>query len=589
MPIDEGQRPFRPDAFVKNEQGIQLGTVTRIERDAEKFIFVILGFAVIPLNLWVFSIEVDAGRLSLFLIAEWLLQLLAVGLGLLQRWRGESAMRVMAICFAMACQATMLHFGPHLSSGLAVATAVVIMSVAWSYRGAFLYLGASTICFLAVITGELSTTEYHNLPADSDARLEMFITFHLALIAIAVIFSMFYSRLKKAVLAEEYARRAAQQIHAEREEFLEKMASAQRLESLGRLAGGVAHDFNNVLAVLQMGVCLLSDEDLDKEETRELLEDMTAAIDGANSTTRQLRAFARGAPENEGTAEVNQSLKAFQMQVSRILPADVHLKTSGTQGRTRVGLSAGAIEQMFLNLCLNAQDAGAKSVNFSAREVGEYVEVAVTDDGEGIEPELLDRICEPFVTTRGSEGTGMGLAMVHGTIQQAGGRLEIDSAPGVGTTVRLYLPISTAPVSELIPEEPGDVHGLGLRVLVVEDRAELLRAVTMALSRVGFEVTTAQNLKQAREQVKADRFDLLCTDGILPDGRAPDVIEAFKEHHPDARVILFSGYLEDELIEQSLQGADYHFLAKPFEPAQLCSLACAVVNEAKPHDRRLRA
>lgn len=567
------------------KQELQSGTVGKIERDVEKVIFLILGLGGVPLNAWFFTVEVDAGRLSVFLVAELIFTQLAVGLGLIQRLRGKSAIRVMALSFGLACQATMLHFGPYLSPGLIVATAMIIMSIAWSYRGAFFYLALSAICFLAVFTGWLPTTVYHDLPTGTEARLEMILTFHLSLLGIAVVFSMLYTRLKQAVLAEEQARREAQQVHAEREEFLEKVATTQRLESLGRLAGGVAHDFNNVLAVLQMGVSLLYDEDLDEEETRDLLDDMKSAVDGAHSTTKQLRAFARGAPENQGSAEINHSLQVFRAQVSRIMPADIHLTTSGTPEDIHVGLSSGAIDQMLLNLCLNAQDAGAKSISFSARREAECVEISVVDDGEGIEPELVAKVCEPFFTTRGAKGTGMGLAMIHGTIRQAGGRLEIESEPGVGTTVRLYLPVSSAPVSELLEDSGSDIVGTDLRVLVVEDRVELLRAVTMALSRVGFEVTMAQNLAEARELVTAEKFDLLCTDGILPDGRAPDVIEAFKAHHPDAGVILFSGYLEDELIESSLQGADYHFLAKPFEPSQLCSLAREVIEEAKKRHR----
>ena len=237
-----------------------------------------------------------------------------------------------------------------------------------------------------------------------------------------------------------------------------------------------------------------------------------------------------------------------------------------------VALSSHALEQVVLNLLLNARDALPKGghVRVACRPDGDaHVLVEVGDDGVGMPREVLERAFEPFFTTKGEHGSGLGLAMVWGTITRAGGTVAIESEVGKGTTFLMRVPVGAAPVARVasrpdapMPAEPG-------RILVIEDTEEVRRAIVRLLEHAGFPVTSVHTIGDALDEIDRGDYALLLTDGVLPDGPVSTAIEAFRRRTENGPVIICSGYTEEDLAIQGIARRDYDFVAKPFAPKEL--------------------
>jgi PAS domain S-box-containing protein len=369
----------------------------------------------------------------------------------------------------------------------------------------------------------------------------------------------------------------------------EQVARTQKLESLGRLAGGVAHDFNNLLTVILSCAELLREAaEEDQPANREDVEQIAAAGERARELVRQLLAFARKqviAPEPTDLPAV---LEAATPLLRRLLGEAVELRVQAEPGLWPVLGDPGQLEQVFLNLALNARDAMSGSGRLEIRignltiadgtatpdgpPPGDWVQVAVADTGAGMSEEVKSHIFEPFFTTKApGEGTGLGLALVYGVVSQSNGRIEVDSEPGVGSTFRLLFPRCELPVA---PREDGlpaeGTAGGSETVLVVDDNALVRGVTTRTLRQAGYRVLSAGDAREglAAALSLAGRVQLVITDVVMPGMSGTAFAEQLAQRLPNVRVLFVSGYSREATVGRGI-GRTSPFLAKPFTASTL--------------------
>jgi signal transduction histidine kinase/CheY-like chemotaxis protein len=384
--------------------------------------------------------------------------------------------------------------------------------------------------------------------------------------------------LERAVEQEAKARERELAAQQAREESLNALAASQRLELVGRLAGGVAHDFNNILTVLLSGLQTLRNNS--EEALRaEAISDMERAVAGASATTRQLLSFVRQGSAPSELAVPSTSIALLARSLKRILPETVELECVAETDAS-VNISSGELEQALLNFCLNARDAMPQGGKLTLRvrthrapSAEGWVAIDVQDTGIGMDPSIGARAFEPFFSTRNaSGGTGLGLTMARRSIEAAGGRVEIESKLGRGTLVTLLLPAvsqtaspnATAPLPEL-QQAP-----TGIQVLFLEDDNEVRRAVTRILRQAGYEVRSAATVSEAIDALDSlQRCDLLITDAMLPDGDPTRLIQRYREINATRPVLVYSGYMGGHSVITGVERGEYTFLQKPVAPALL--------------------
>jgi two-component system, cell cycle sensor histidine kinase and response regulator CckA len=389
----------------------------------------------------------------------------------------------------------------------------------------------------------------------------------------------------------------------ERQELERRLAQVARLETVGELAGGVAHDFNNLLTVIT-GMTELALQDLGDHPARAALDHSVAAAGRAADLSRDLLTFARrDAVPVAGAASPNEVAEQLQKLLHPLLGAGIELRFELGHDVGDVGLTATRLEQVLMNLALNARDAmpdgGALSIATRSVEIdagsarrlpmvhpGQHVSVTVTDTGDGMTPEVRDRALEPFFTTKASgQGTGLGLASTYGLVTQAGGTIMLDSSPGSGTTVTVLLPTVTQPAPEAIDEETGPVpwvSGQGRHVLVVEDEPAVREVLQRQLEAVGFVVTAAEGAAEAAELVPGmDRPDLVVCDVVLRDGVGPHIVEGLQRRWSELAVLYVSGYADRSSRRLA---PDDRLLHKPFSAAGLYRAVAATL-ESRPAEQ----
>jgi two-component system, cell cycle sensor histidine kinase and response regulator CckA len=375
------------------------------------------------------------------------------------------------------------------------------------------------------------------------------------------------------------ARKTAEAELAVREE---QLRHAQRLESVGRLAGGVAHDFNNLLTVIRGHLDLLLDANVASPDMRDQLLDVRAASDRAAELTGQLLAFSRQQvlhPEPITLADV---VAASESMLQRLVPADIALSVRVELDLEPVLADRGQLEQVAVNLVVNARDAtsvgGSILVEVLGRELGPderavgpegaYAELRVTDTGHGMDDETRLRIFEPFFTTKEpGRGTGLGLSTVEGIVAQSGGLITVSSLPGEGTSISVLLPLVDRPaVTTDVAHVASAPLGGDETVLVVEDDDDVRRVVRRMLEGLGYDVLEAMGPTAALEIVRSDgKVDLLLTDLVMPGGTGRSLAEEVVRVRPGIGVMLMSGYTDDEIVRRGLLPGTATFLQKPFE------------------------
>ena len=367
-------------------------------------------------------------------------------------------------------------------------------------------------------------------------------------------------------------------------ELEERFARAQTMEVVGQLAGGIAHDFNNLLTIVSGHAGLLLHE-TESAEMRRDLEEIIGAARRAAELTRQLLTFARRDLQSPQQLDPNASLQSLEPMLRGLLDDDIELELRPDPHTPRVEIEPKQFEQLLLNLILNARDAmptgGRLTVRTGARHVdpdyanragldsGMYALVSVSDTGAGIAPEIQAHVFEPFFTTKPvGQGTGLGLASVHGIVQGRGGIIELESQPGHGTTFQILLPAT--PIATAMPATNHRGRAKAT-VLAVEDEPNLRRLVARILDGAGYEVLQAADGHQALTlaQQHPGPIDLLLTDVVMPQLSGPELARHLRRLRPHVAVLYMSGYADSRLARRGVDEPHVHLIHKPFEPSAL--------------------
>ncbi|MGH3103067.1 MAG: ATP-binding protein [Gaiellaceae bacterium] len=355
----------------------------------------------------------------------------------------------------------------------------------------------------------------------------------------------------------------------------EELRQSQKMESVGRLAGGVAHDFNNLLmAISGYGDLALARLGPDAGALRANLEGIKQAAERATSLTRQLLAFSRKQILQPKVLDLNGVVAGMDGLLRRLIGEDVEVVTVFDPAVGRVEADPGQLEQVLVNLAINARDAmpggGTLTIETASAPPGRVL-LSVSDTGSGIDPETKKRIFEPFFTTKDmGKGTGLGLSTVYGIVAQSGGSIEVESTPGAGATFRVYLP-----VVEQAPEQgdgaDGGAEGGSGTILLVEDEDIVRNLIIEILERYGYTVLAAAGPEQGLEigERYGASIDLLLTDVVMPKMSGRELAQRLLAARPSARLIYMSGYTDGALLEHGVLADGTMFLQKPFSSEEL--------------------
>jgi hypothetical protein len=385
--------------------------------------------------------------------------------------------------------------------------------------------------------------------------------------------------------AESEARRVA---HLKLEA---QMRAAQRMESIGRLAGGVAHDFNNLLTVIQSYGSFVREQFRPEDPAHADVQMILDAATRATKLTSQLLAFSRRQVQELRVVKLNDIVAEIETMLRRLIGEDIALVTALEPSLRPVEVDPSFMEQVLVNLAVNARDAmprgGRLTIGTSNVEIdessrlgqhgfdvpaGHYVKLAVTDTGNGIDPAIQQSIFEPFFTTKSKDkGTGLGLSTVFGIVKQSAGYIWVDSEPGHGATFEVYLPAVAGAAGRLPGPDrpPASVRGGAETILVVEDERMVRKAVCRILSGHGYRVLEAGHGGDALllAETHPGAIDLMLSDIIMPGIGGKELSTRVLAHHPAMKVIFMSGYSDESIVDRGVLAPGTHFLQKPF-PSQ---------------------
>lgn len=384
----------------------------------------------------------------------------------------------------------------------------------------------------------------------------------------------------------------------DRERLEEALRHAQKMDAVGRLAGGLTHDFNNMLMIMDVSLQLLEQRsDLD-EGVRVELGLLKEVVERATGLTRQLLTFARRQARSREPHDLNGVFGEIGPMLRRLIPERIDLCVDLAAEPVRVMIDRGLLEQSIVNLAVNARDAiterGTFSIRLSRADLdeedvryrprllaGPHACIVIADDGPGMTREVRESAFEPFFTTKGrGSGTGLGLAMVHGFVDQNDGAIELESEPGRGTTFRIFLPIAegvpasatdgseASPTESRPPPAPAEAAPRPETILVVDDEALVRRNIERALSERGYTVLGAGEPKEALALARTAQIDLLISDVVMPGMSGPELARAVREARPDAKLLFISGYTDGQLPDVADRGST-PLLVKPFGSDQI--------------------
>ena len=356
----------------------------------------------------------------------------------------------------------------------------------------------------------------------------------------------------------------------ERQQLQQKLLQAQKMEAIGRLAGGIAHDFNNLLQALLATVQTAQLKAGEDGRHRDTFATLEALARRGTDLARQLLLFARQQPGERQPVDLAALLREQAELLRWVLPENIQITLdSPAKGLLALG-DPSQLAQVVTNLVVNARDAmpSGGTLTLRATAADGEVHLEVRDTGVGMSEEVRSRIFDPFFTTKpAGKGTGLGLAVVWGIVQDHGGRIQVDSTPGAGTAVRIALPAAWAADAAQAEVSNGDrlPVGGGERVLLVEDQGEARAALADILAELGYRVTAVASAEEAQRLPAEPAYQLLLTDYLLPGATGLELANTLQERWPDLQVVVMSGYAPDDVASTLLASGQRHFLQKPFD------------------------
>jgi len=406
--------------------------------------------------------------------------------------------------------------------------------------------------------------------------------------AIGIRFEMDGTVVNQSFYRDITERKMAEQEH---QKLQAQLLQAQKMESVGRLAGGVAHDFNNILSVI-IGHAEMAMAEIDP--AGQLHADLQAIYDAAQRSTsiiRQLLTFSRKQIVVPVVLDLNGVVEGMLKMLRRLIGEDIELNWQPSRQRLMIKIDPSQVDQILANLCVNARDAISDTgritietgrVRLGGEDCsgvydllpGEYAVLSVSDSGCGMDRDVAERIFEPFYTTKGERGTGLGLATVYGIVRQNNGNIHVYSEPGKGTTFTIYLPLTEeAEQSEAARGAESVLAGKGEVILIVEDDPGILRMASTMLERLGYAVLKAATPEQGIEVAMGAQaaIDILLTDVIMPQMNGKQLAERMRAVQPGLRVVYMSGYTANVIAHHGVLDAGIHFLQKPFTKKDLAT------------------
>jgi PAS domain S-box-containing protein len=387
----------------------------------------------------------------------------------------------------------------------------------------------------------------------------------------------------------------------ERKKLEKQLQQAQKMEAVGTLAGGIAHDFNNLLTAIRGSVDIAM---LSIDPSNQIFQDLREiqiSAERASDLIRQLLMFSRNQPMEFIFLSLNKVLENLLKLLHRLIGEDIGISTSLHPHLWSIRADRVTLEQIIMNLAINARDAMPKGGKLSIRtenvsldeaycqsvpeaKPGKYVRLSVTDTGVGMTNETVQRIFEPFFSTKGpGKGTGLGLSVVYGIVQQHGGWINVYSEPGHGTTFKIYLPAHKEKVEGITKTKVpiSELQGGNERILLVEDEKNVREFVSKALTQCGYNLFIAENSQQAIDIFKKEKgkFDLIFSDVVLPDKNGIELVEILRAKKKDIRILLSSGYTDHKSQWPLIQEKGYRFLQKPYTLTDLLSVLREVLNK----------
>jgi PAS domain S-box-containing protein len=393
---------------------------------------------------------------------------------------------------------------------------------------------------------------------------------------------------------------ALQVAKAEQVKLQTRLSQAQRMEAVGRLAGGVAHDFNNMLTIVLGHADLLLSRGGPSSAWAAAMRDIRDAAERAARLTRQLLALGRKQLLSARVLDLNEVVRGLENLLGRLLGADIRLQLVTEPALGTVSADPTQIEQVIMNLAANARDAMPNGGTFVLETAnvtldtedktrppdlvaGDYVRLRARDTGVGMDEATRQRIFEPFFTTKDqSSGTGLGMATVHGIVEQSGGHIEVSSARDAGTTIDVYLPRVNGAAQKPDSQAPATAKRARRGViLVVEDEPLVRELVRGVLAAAGHDVRVADNGEHALKVIAQDAIapDVLLSDVVMPGMNGPQLVERLRQGHPQLKVVFMSGYAETKVGAAPATDAATHFLQKPFKPEALISLISRLLGD----------
>lgn len=355
---------------------------------------------------------------------------------------------------------------------------------------------------------------------------------------------------------------------------------SQKLDALGQLSAEVAHDFNNKLAILALNCELLQREEQNQERINEIISHMKLAIEQSSAMTKRLLAFGRNSVIEPKICDLNKILEDNIESMSRLIGDKIKIEFSAEEKLGHIRIDHSQLDQIFMNLCVNSRDAMSHggvitirtqnvfldqpyTMNHVQIESGDYVLISFSDNGTGIEEEHLERIFEPFYTTKEAGlGTGLGLATIHGIVKQAGGQIWVYSEVGVGTTFKIYFPMvrGDSKVAQIQRQTNERINSQEFKILIVDDNEFLRNAISEMLKGMGHQTLLAQNAKRAIELFSENKIDVLLSDINMPDMNGDELASILRDRDSKLKVILMTGYAGPKLDI----GDNVAILEKPF-------------------------